>query len=65
VYDVAIGLTLALDIMAGGPITGTAMNPARTFGPGVVDWGPRGVTFHEPDLAGAPTAIAYFGDDSC
>ena len=28
----AIGLTVALDIMAGGPITGAAMNPARFFG---------------------------------
>ena len=29
----AIGLTVALDILAGGPISGAAMNPARTFGP--------------------------------
>ena len=28
-----IGLTVALDIMAGGPITGAAMNPARHLGP--------------------------------
>lgn len=28
----AIGLTVALDIMAGGPITGAAMNPARWLG---------------------------------
>lgn len=30
-----IGLTVALDIMAGGPISGGAMNPARHFGPAV------------------------------
>ena len=28
-----IGLTVAIDIFMGGPITGAAMNPARHFGP--------------------------------
>jgi MIP family channel proteins len=30
-----IGLTVAFDILVGGPITGAAMNPARVFGPGL------------------------------
>ncbi len=30
-----IGLTVAMDILVGGPITGAAMNPARVFGPGL------------------------------
>lgn len=31
-----IGLTVALDILVGGPITGAAMNPARYLGPALV-----------------------------
>lgn len=31
-----IGLTVALDVLAGGPITGAAMNPARYMGPALV-----------------------------
>ena len=36
VFPMAIGLTVALDIMAIGPITGAAMNPARAFGPALI-----------------------------
>src|SRR5438270_622265 len=32
-YPLAVGLTVALGVMAVGPITGAAMNPARVFGP--------------------------------
>ncbi len=31
-----IGLAVAADILIGGPLTGAAMNPARTFGTGIV-----------------------------
>ena len=34
-----IGLTVTLDILIGGPITGAAMNPARHLGPAIVGGG--------------------------
>ncbi len=33
---IAIGATVGLDVLVGGPITGGSMNPARSLGPAVV-----------------------------
>jgi glycerol uptake facilitator-like aquaporin len=33
---IAIGGTIGLDAMFGGPISGASMNPARSLGPGIV-----------------------------
>lgn len=33
---IAIGLTVALDALWGGPISGASMNPARSFGPALI-----------------------------
>lgn len=59
-----IGLTVALDILAGGPITGAAMNPARHFGPAVLS---GSVVMKEqiwlywigPALGGVVAALVY------
>jgi aquaporin TIP len=36
VAGIPIGLTISLDIMMGGPLTGASMNPSRPVGPDVV-----------------------------
>jgi aquaporin TIP len=36
IFPFAIGLTVCLDILAIGPLTGAAMNPARVFGPALI-----------------------------
>ncbi len=59
VYPLAIGLTIALDIMATGPLTGAAINPARWFGPAVAagHWANAAVYWVGPLLGGGLAAL--------
>ena len=56
-----IGLTVLVDILVGGPLTGASMNPARTFGPGLVAgfWENHWVYWVGPLLGGGLAGYIY------
>jgi MIP family channel proteins len=55
----AIGATITMDILFGGPITGGSMNPARTFGPALASghWNNHIVYWVGPLLGGAVAGL--------
>jgi aquaporin Z len=57
----AIGLTITIDILIGGPFTGAAMNPARAFGPQLVGdhWANGWVWYVGPLVGGAIAAVLF------
>ncbi len=61
VAGLAIGSTVTLDILFGGPLTGAAMNPARVFGPAVAAqyWKYHYVYWLGPLLGGAAAGFVY------
>ena len=63
VGGLAIGLTISMDIFATGAISGAAMNPARWFGPAIVDghWDDFWIWIVGP-IVGAVVAAYLFND---
>jgi aquaporin TIP len=61
VAGLAIGLTIAIDVLFGGPFTGAAMNPSRAFGPELVGdhWANAWVWYVGPLLGGTVAAGLY------
>ena len=61
VAGLAIGLTITLDVLMGGPLTGAAMNPSRAFGPQLVAgfWDDGWLWYLAPLLGGGLAALAY------
>lgn len=58
---IAIGGTVGLDALFGGPVTGAAMNPARSFGPAVAagEWQHFWIYIIGPVTGAALGAFAY------
>lgn len=56
-----VGLVIAFDILAFGPLTGAAMNPARWFGPALVggSWGDAVVWIVGPIAGGIIAGVLY------
>jgi MIP family channel proteins len=58
---IAIGGTVALDALFGGPVTGASMNPARSFGPALAsgEWSDFWLYVAGPVLGAAAGGFAY------
>ena len=57
----AIGLTVALEVMVMGPVTGGSMNPARSFAPALVSgiWQHQWLYWVAPILGGQLAVVVY------
>jgi MIP family channel proteins len=61
IAGLAIGLTITIDVLAAGTLTGAAMNPARSLGPEIVFniWDDFTVYLVGPAIGGVVAALLY------
>jgi aquaporin TIP len=61
IAGLAIGLTITMDIFAGGAVSGAAMNPARSFGPALVQgvWQDAWIYWVGPIVGALLAAVLY------
>jgi aquaporin TIP len=61
IAGLAIGLTISLDVLMGGGLTGAAMNPARAFGPQLVadNWANCWVWYLGPACGAVIAAVVF------
>ena len=61
IAGLAIGLTISIDVLMGGPLTGAAMNPARAFGPELIGnfWGEGWIYWLGPIIGAILAALVY------
>ena len=61
IAGLAIGFTISFDVLMGGPLTGAAMNPARAFGPELVQnfWADAWIYYTAPLLGACVAGLLY------
>lgn len=61
IAGLGIGLTITIDVLMGGPLTGAAMNPARAFGPELVSnsWPDAWIYYVGPCIGALIAALGY------
>jgi aquaporin TIP len=61
IAGLGIGLVVTFDTLIGGPLTGAMLNPARAFGPQLIDtsWDDFWIWYAGPILGGAIAALVY------
>jgi MIP family channel proteins len=61
IAGLAIGLTITMDVLMGGPLTGAAMNPARALGPELLSnsWDNFWIWYIGPFAGAVIAAVAY------
>ena len=61
IAGLAIGLTITIDVLMGGPLTGAAMNPARALGPELAGnmWTGWWIYWAGPAAGGVVAALLY------